>query len=70
MCVLQAMAAENTSASLQLSGLEEQLGLMSLDLGALLQLVKQRLENTTLVLKPDAEPSLCVFPKLGGKYVW
>ncbi|XP_029698573.1 laminin subunit alpha-1 isoform X2 [Takifugu rubripes] len=36
---VQAMAAENTSASLQLSGLEEQLGLMSLDLGVLLQLV-------------------------------
>lgn len=59
LCFLQAMVAENTSASLQLSRLEEQLSLVSSDLTVLLRQVSQHLLNSTLFLKP-AEMSFYV----------
>lgn len=43
LCSLQATVAENASASLQPSAREEQLGLVSADLGVLLQRVSQHL---------------------------
>lgn len=42
-CLLQAMVAEKASASRQPGGLEEQLGLLSLRLGVLLQQVRRHL---------------------------